>query len=157
MSRSGQIQPSAASLSRYWYPAHHSRDELASWQRRNQQPKVSSNIHPHALKQMFGASAHTLYPAIPFTYWTAQSFHFFWLSCLDILIRCSAERLDTAHDKHSCGRGGDVECVQILQRCDLPLFFFFFCAKTFPWRFFLDIQSAWTSSQVEAKRHRRSR
>lgn len=122
MSLSGQIQPSAASLSRYRYPAHHSWDELACWQKGTQQPKLSSDIHPHALKQMSGASAHATYPAIPFSYWTAQSFHFFWLSCLDILIRCSAERLDTAHDKHSCGRGGNVECVQILQSCELPLF-----------------------------------
>lgn len=90
----------------------------------------ASDNHHHALKQMFGARSRTLYPAISFGYWAAKLLHFICLYCQDIWICCSTVRFNTARDKHSCGRGGDVECVQILQSWDLPLFL-----ATFPWRY----------------------
>lgn len=116
-----------SSVSTHWYLSalHTSWAELAPWQKRNTNTELVTmkhtldNHHP-ASKQMFGASAHRLFiqSFLSVIELLSRPISFGWI----FLILCSAVRLNTAHDKHSCDRGGDMERVQILQSCDLPLY-----------------------------------
>ena len=97
------------------YP-HHWHQDRCEYQK-SRQHEATSEDHVRALNQMFGASA------------PGSSSHrslFLLLGCrvVPFLLAVPSGHFDslrwnTAHDKHSCGRGGAVERVQILQSCDL--------------------------------------